>query len=564
MQEILSVIQESLVKFCGLARDALEVIYGLLSGPTNELRTVIDDKITDAVCSGLVDIIGEIERKYNITATQQAVTFSYGGWDLKLVFYFGTLMKSTKHVCKATLSGPVGDADFSGTLDLKLKGSSNRPAVTGSVDCSGDDWRIRGNIDPLMVSGDRILTLWGNVGETQLLMELPVLYSYNELDLSLRDIPALSPVLSNIPFLIPGTTLSLDAGLDLKYNFPVAGGILINEVEPNPEGEDRDAEWAEVINLTGSEADLSGWSLVTSKGRTYVFPEDTVLCPGGRTVAEFEGIFLLNSSETLVLKDCDGNMIDSVGPFSDGYNDSRTYQRGIDGMTEWGMYEGTKGERNSGAFFSLNGKLASTAYSVLGNAAGKALSELGGKVTTEDGLAQLIGLTVRYTVDNIIDTCASFLVEASAYVEAEVTDPSSSLKMAGVRIHLTADEDLARDFLKSVAGAIAEMVLGIDDPYNIDLGKAVPEDVLLGVSVYAGAGLPAVLDPGGDSDVTLGFDVSVSVSALSKAFGHDIGRTKIKAGVVATNLPFAAIPSAISADKGMSHDLWAFRITVIR
>lgn len=565
IQEVLAHLQEAVSKLYAASQGMLERIYEVMLGPAYSFRNAINDRINEAVCSGLVEILGEIERTYSITAKQQAVKFSYGGWDLEIVFFFGTLGSATKHIVKTTLSGPVGDASFSGTVDLKLKGSRNTPAVTGSLDCSGDGWHLAGTVDPFMRTSDRLISVWGDVGGTDVLLDIPVLYSYNELDLSLRDVPALAPVLSNIPFLIPGTTLSVDAGLDLKYDFPVTSGVMINEIEANPEGEDRDGEWAEVVNLTRSGADLSGWTLTTSKGRTYTFPEGTVVGPGGRTVAEFEGIFLLNSSETLVLRDAEGSTVDSVGPFSDGYNDGRTYQRGTDGMTAWGWYEGTKGERNGGALFSLDGAFLASAYSILSESAGDALSELGGKVTTEEGLAQLVGMTLKNAVDRLIDSAAAALVEASAYVEAEVTDPSSALTLTGVRIHLTADEDLAGEMLRYVVGNVAELVLGIDDPYNVDLGDAFAENVFLGVTVFAGAGLPSFIDPKGDSGVELGVDVSVSVSGLSKALGKDDGTSvRLKAGVVASGLPFSSLPGNLSGEKGMSHDLWAFRLVMER
>ena len=47
----------------------------------------------------------------------------------------------------------------------------------------------------------------------------------------------------------------MDVGLDIKYSAPFETGVLINEIESNPEGDDVDNEWVEIINNTATSPD---------------------------------------------------------------------------------------------------------------------------------------------------------------------------------------------------------------------------------------------------------------------------------------------------------------------
>ncbi|MCX6092874.1 MAG: lamin tail domain-containing protein, partial [Candidatus Bipolaricaulota bacterium] len=60
-----------------------------------------------------------------------------------------------------------------------------------------------------------------------------------------------------------GTLLAASAA-----DAPAARTIVINEVELNPDGLDRDAEWVELLNVGSTTVDVVGWSL------TYDYPID--------------------------------------------------------------------------------------------------------------------------------------------------------------------------------------------------------------------------------------------------------------------------------------------------
>lgn len=185
---------------------------------------------------GLVDWFENMERKYNISLGAQTVTMSYGGWKLAVTLYLGSLAKTTKHIVNVTLAGKLSGVDFSNSIDLKLKEKNEgySPIITDKFSLKGKDWVLKGTVDPKMTYHDYIVHVEGDVKGVGVLVDIPKIVEYRETDISLADVPGLGTVLSSIPFVIPGTTVSIDAGLDLKYGVPIDSGVLINEVEANP------------------------------------------------------------------------------------------------------------------------------------------------------------------------------------------------------------------------------------------------------------------------------------------------------------------------------------------
>ena len=561
VQEIMTLIGDAVSRLSGLGQDAVAKMFETLNIPLSIMNNSIVQDLTDIGCRHLIETLGYIERTYSITLSNQTVCLSFGGWEFKLTFYLGTLHNYTKHLVKATLSGNVGKAEFSATLDVKIKGSDHyTPVITGKFSVIADGWDLEGTIDPTMAAHDYMVEIGGNARGTGFLIDLPMLEQYREVDLSLCDIPALGTLLSDIPFLIPGTSVSLDAGLDVKYNAPVTSGVMINEVEANPPGNDRDSEWAEILNLSSGTADLSGWSLTTSKFKSYTIPDGTELKIGERIVFVFPGMFLNNTSETLTLSDANGIPVSKVRLINDSADDARSCQRAMDGMTEWGLYESTCDAKNSGGLFGKDGSVTKTCMDILRDAATEAMGELGGRVTTEEGIADLIRLTLTKALDKGIDTLANMLTEASVYLKVEFSDITSAATLIGFRIHLTADGTLAGDVLRYLVGRVAEMVFNIEDPYGIDLGLSASDNVFLGVTVYAGMGMPSFMDPSGDNDVRLGADVSANISAIRHAMGMSYGTVIVRAGIAAFNIPGASLPQMIGADPKLSSDLWLFRV----
>jgi hypothetical protein len=104
--------------------------------------------------------------------------------------------------------------------------------------------------------------------------------------------------------------------------------ILINEVELNPAGSDISAEKVELYNPSSSVIDLSGWTVSSTAGTAaaIVIKGRTTIPPNGYLIVGIDSQWLDNTEETVELWDGSGNLIDSVGLFSDVKNDAATWQ----------------------------------------------------------------------------------------------------------------------------------------------------------------------------------------------------------------------------------------------
>ncbi len=130
--------------------------------------------------------------------------------------------------------------------------------------------------------------------------------------------------------------------------------VVINEVELNPDGLDRDAEWVELLNAGATPVDLAGWSLTYNypiDGAATVSVDSLVLQPGQRFVFRYEGLCLRNDANTVIrLLDAAGALVDETPAFRDVYDNGRTWQRIPDGgdptFPLWLLHDGTKNAPN--------------------------------------------------------------------------------------------------------------------------------------------------------------------------------------------------------------------------
>jgi hypothetical protein len=142
-----------------------------------------------------------------------------------------------------------------------------------------------------------------------------------------------------------GTLIAASAADD-----PAARTLVINEVELNPKGLDRDAEWVELLNVSSTAVDLAGWSLTydyPTDGAAIIATESLVVRPGQRVVFRYEGLRLRNDANTVIrLLDATGAVIDETPALRDVYDDGKTWQRIPDGgdplFPLWLLHDGTK------------------------------------------------------------------------------------------------------------------------------------------------------------------------------------------------------------------------------
>ncbi len=156
---------------------------------------------------------------------------------------------------------------------------------------------------------------------------------------------------------VPGlaAVLCFVAALGAGAQGPVARTIVINEVELNPDGLDRDAEWVELLNVGTEATDIAGWSV------TYNYPDDgalvistssLVLQPGGRYVLRYVGLCLRNDARTVIrLLDAAGGVVDEAPALRDVADDGKTWQRIPDGgdplVPLWLFRDATKNTPNT-------------------------------------------------------------------------------------------------------------------------------------------------------------------------------------------------------------------------
>ncbi|MFH0857628.1 MAG: lamin tail domain-containing protein [Candidatus Magasanikbacteria bacterium] len=113
-------------------------------------------------------------------------------------------------------------------------------------------------------------------------------------------------------------------------------GIIINEVFPNPEGEDSEDEFIELKNETEKEVNISGWKLCDATDKKYEIQKSTLL-PGAYVVfSRKETQIALNNSgkETIRLEDGSGNVISSI-TYNEGIQEKFSYSRGANNTWAW-------------------------------------------------------------------------------------------------------------------------------------------------------------------------------------------------------------------------------------
>ncbi|MCL1811635.1 MAG: hypothetical protein FWG41_05410, partial [Methanomassiliicoccaceae archaeon] len=267
LREILMMMTDVFTILCGPMMEMLkcvasivEKLFRAMMEPLEVMKRFVEEQLEKVFNFAVEKAIEGVEWIVGIDMSKQTVGFSYMGFTVTFTTKLSTLASNTKTLIIVTISKEMDNVTISGSLTVKQRGSgsSKELLLTGSATIKGSDWSVSADIDPLMKSSGQMLFVYGYVKGVSFDLIFPDLVQYQHAEFALSDIPPIAMVLSNIPSPIPGFKISLDAGIDLKYNIPFKGGILINEFELNPPGEDRDNEWVEVINMTKSRVDLDG------------------------------------------------------------------------------------------------------------------------------------------------------------------------------------------------------------------------------------------------------------------------------------------------------------------
>ncbi len=132
--------------------------------------------------------------------------------------------------------------------------------------------------------------------------------------------------------------------LDYETNIFSFDDIKINELFPNPKGDDRKGEFIELINLGDKEINISSFYL-TDGVKKYYFPEGTIIYPKDFILVERveSKISLNNSGDKIILFSDLGEKVDELA-YEKSYQD-KSYSRSANGDFFWTDYV-TPGEEN--------------------------------------------------------------------------------------------------------------------------------------------------------------------------------------------------------------------------
>lgn len=104
------------------------------------------------------------------------------------------------------------------------------------------------------------------------------------------------------------------ADSDVYQDGDLSESVEITEVFPNPEGPDNEEEWIELTNGGSEAVNLGNWTLADASGKTYTFPDSTVI-QAGETLVLYRtasNISLNNSNESLTLSDFTEEVLSEV------------------------------------------------------------------------------------------------------------------------------------------------------------------------------------------------------------------------------------------------------------
>ncbi|HKU49187.1 MAG TPA: thermonuclease family protein [Nitrososphaera sp.] len=166
----------------------------------------------------------------------------------------------------------------------------------------------------------------------------------------------------------------------------VAGIVLINEVELNPEGSDSGSEWIELYNPGEIPANTTGLAINASETTRVEMPKDITVEPGETRVISLENVSLPNVVEMLTLvNSSSGEVLDSTPSLVDRTDDDNTWQRIPDGNDEWEFREQTQGNLNDPDSADSNNTVGASASNLSDSCIGNAGCVQGIAIRIVDG-----------------------------------------------------------------------------------------------------------------------------------------------------------------------------------
>jgi len=553
-KSILNIITSTMMRAAEFAGEMIMRLYDIIMAPLHTF--------SDMISNAIGWLFEEIVSTMVLTLGSQTFGIDLYGMRLEIITDLVGELKDHTSTTKLRLTMPIFGVKFTAQLDLK-KDKSSKFFLSGGIFVEAETWDMRIIVDPLMKSKKYMLEMNGTFRGTDIHAVMPQAVQYDELEFRLSDVPGVGEMLSNIPLPIPGVKGCLDAGVELKYNLPYVYGVVINEFELNPKGDDKDNEWVELYNSTMRPVDLEGYTIVPQSNLKKIYTiHDIVLGPGERTVITFPGQFLNNTKEVIGLYDPDGIEVDTTPMKTDSKNDEFTWQRETDASAKWVFKKHTKDDDNGGKYMGGGPIRAALAQCVM-EASKQAFAELGMKLVGPDGVAMFLKRTVELTIQKAIEMIANCVVSASIFIEITLSDITGSVQ-SGIRFSLMLDRDIVKDGLMWVVGQIMGMMENMDNPTGMTPRQIISDDIYFQTMLFAQVRTPKILGSLGNRSVVAGLSIGCNITALCNLFGKPGGTWRVNAGIVLEDIPTHMVPPMIKTDPDKKTDLWLFRMTLER
>lgn len=434
------------------------------------------------------------------------------------------------------------------------------------------DLRIDMRLDPLMAIRDHLIEIRGTWRDFRLQAWAPEVNDYKRFSVQLTDIPFLGPILSNIPVPALGVSVSINAGLVVKYNVPICDALVINEVELNPPNRDSGREWVELYNPLPSDMPVDGWTLETMHGeisqitlsgtipamgtRSFTFPKASL--DNGNTGDTFA------MGDSILLRDPDGSAQDVTPLISDTANDAKTWHRAWDGGPKWVFGTGTKGASNGNALLHSYPDLmvkicVDSLYLAIQD-------EMDNVSASLDFVKNLVASFLRELMGQMAEFAASLVEEVALFIDIGVNDLSGSVG-GGFRLKAYADGELVRQlvlwFAEQSTKLFGRVLLNKEISPNLLKGCHPAEAIYIGFEIFGRIGTPAWLKSlltwtGSPTELRIALSFSASLATVAKIFGLDLGRFCLKFGVHIDDLPGASLSSPLSLHRDRV-DLWLLK-----
>ena len=555
----MTAVAERITELGMYAARAVGELFEEIMEPVQELFAMVSDYISEKLSTGQLRFIN------SVASDLQQTTICYCGYTLSFRTDASSWDGERKYILGVVLAGTVSGMDFEAGIDFKNKGEEvhrYNVGITGHGKLSGDGWSVTAKLDPLMKFSNRLLTLNGHTRDNTVSLAIPELVEYHSVGMRLSDTAA-GPMISNIPLPVPGLKAGFDAGFEIRYTDPEKKGLVINEVETNPEGPDGGREWVEILNNSPVPVDLDGYTLTASSDwKKKVMPLSGELAPGGFLVVEPDFTLVIErgkhtrNGEALTIMDGDGTVVDKTPTVKDSKDDGNTWHRVKDGALDWTFGSPSRGESNGNRMSDVFSEPAF--LEIAEEAIGKTFDEIPVIYGMEDA-SEFLRILVKNTLDIVIDRITGSILDASVFARVQVSDLAGAAS-CGLTVAFKAYQGLAADVLRYIAGQLQVLLLNSDNPYRIDPVGMFAENMGLEVTADTGIGVPKVL--GGSEGMSRGVCFRTTVSALTHLFGRDTGRPEVEFGILSHDCPPLLVPERMKANKDMHCDFWLMHMTI--